>query len=156
MYFWKVDKLVDDFKAGKVSQKEEFKYILASTVLMVLITDPVFYETTQYNLYSAINTISLLVASIWGVYYCYKINEAGDNKDFIVRVMCIGLPVIVRVLAFCIPIIVVGVIINGFIFGFEKTNSEVNETSIYSMAAGVVVSVISYIYLATKMRAVSS
>ncbi|MFA6903568.1 MAG: hypothetical protein WC236_10840 [Gallionellaceae bacterium] len=156
MYFWKVDKLVDDFKAGKVSQKEEFKYMLAFSMLMVLITDPVFYETTPYNLYGAINTISLLIVSIWGVYYCYKVNEAGDNKDFIVRVTCIGLPVIVRVLVFGIPIIVVGVIINGFIFGFEKTNSEVNETSIYSMAAGVVVSVISYIYLARKMRAVSS
>jgi hypothetical protein len=156
MYFWKVDKLVDDLKTGKVSQKEEFKYMLAFTVLMALITDPVFSETTPYNLYSAINTITLLIVSIWGVYYCYKVNEAGDNKDFILRVMCIGLPVVVRVLAFGIPVIVVGVVIKEVIFGFDNLNGEVNETSIYSMAAGIVISVLYYVYLASKMRAVSS
>jgi hypothetical protein len=156
MYFWKVDKLVDDFKTGKVSQKEEFKYMLAFTVLMALITDPVFSETTPYNLYSAINTISLIIVSILGVYYCYKVNEAGDNKDFIVRVICIGLPVYVRVLTFGIPIIFVGAIIYDVIYGFEKMNGDVNETSIYSLAAGVVATVLYYVYLATKICAVSS
>ena len=156
MYFWKIDKLVDDFKTAKVSQKEEFKYMLVFTVLMTLITDPVFSETTPYNLYSAINTIALILVSIWGVYYCYKVNRAGDNKDFIVRVICLGLPVTVRVLTFVLPIIFVGVIIYGVIFGFENMSGDVNETTIFSLVAGVVVSVLGYVYLATKIRAVSA
>jgi hypothetical protein len=32
MYLWKVDSLVEDFKSGKVTQKEEFKYALLFTI----------------------------------------------------------------------------------------------------------------------------
>ena len=96
---------------------------------------------------------------MWGVYYCYKSNAAGDNKDFIVRVICIGLPVMVRVLVFFIPVIILAAVLE---FNFssaliaDDSNPEVYETSIYMVAAVVMLSVSYYVYLAKKIRSVSS
>ena len=43
MYLWKVDSLVEDFKSGKVTQKEEFKYMLLFVAIMVLASDSAWY-----------------------------------------------------------------------------------------------------------------
>jgi hypothetical protein len=56
MYLWKVDKLVEDFKSGKVSQKEEFKYMLLFTVLMIFASDPFLYVGSSYNIYDFVGT----------------------------------------------------------------------------------------------------
>lgn len=159
MYFWKVDQLVEDFKSGNVSQKEEFKYMLLFTVLMVFATDPFLYIGSSYNFYDSINSISLLITSAWGIYYCYTTNSAGDNKDFIVRVMCIGLPIVIRLVVFFIPIFVLEV---SFDEAFsdnpieKESRVEVYETSIYTVVTTVIFIVLYYVYLAKKIRAVSS
>lgn len=46
MYFWKVDKLVEDFKAGNVNQKEEFKYLLVFFLITTIATDPLLASDT--------------------------------------------------------------------------------------------------------------
>jgi hypothetical protein len=66
VYIWKVDQLVEDFKAGKVSQKEEFKYMLLFTVFLTLITDPFLSIGSSYNLYDFMSTVSLLAISACG------------------------------------------------------------------------------------------
>ena len=42
MYLWKVDRLVEDFKSEKVTQKEQFKYFLLMAVVAVFLQDPLF------------------------------------------------------------------------------------------------------------------
>lgn len=156
MYFWKVDSLVEDFKAGNVSQKEEFKYMLLSTVLMTVIMDPALYVGHSYNIYDTVGTIMMLGGAIFGVNYCYKVNSSGDNKDFIVRMMCIGLPVLVRVLAVMIPLIIIGgALETAFLYPesldeetFENTPVQVFLTSIFLL--------VYYWYLSKKIRVVSS
>ena len=159
MYFWKVNNLVEDFKSGKVSQKEEFKYMLLFSVLMIFTSDPLFYVGSSYNIYDSVSTILMLAASVWGVYYCYKINSAGDNKDFIVRVMCIGLPVGIRVLVIFIPIYILVQALTRFLseeLTADGSNTEAYETTIYSVAISFIFIVSYYVYLAKKIRAVSS
>lgn len=156
MYLWKVDSLVEDFKSGSVSQKEEFKYILLFTVLLVFASDPVLHIGYSYNYYATIESIITLGISIFGVYYCYKINSSGDNKDFIVRVMCIGLPVMIRMLAVMIPVLFVGGILEAAILypeyfaegALKSTPLQVAFTSVFIAAY--------YWYLSTKLKAVSS
>jgi ribose/xylose/arabinose/galactoside ABC-type transport system permease subunit len=131
MYFWKVDNLVEDFKSGKMNQKEEFKYMLLSTVLMIFASDPLLYIGNSYNIYDSVSTILMLAVSVWGVYYCYNINSSGDNKDFIVRVICIGLPVGIRLLVIFIPIFILVGTLGGFLneeLMVDESNPEVYKT----------------------------
>jgi hypothetical protein len=159
MYLWKVDKLVEDFKSGKVSQKEEFKYMLLFTVLMIFASDPFLYVGSSYNIYDFVGTMLMLTISVWGIYYCYKINSAGDNKNFIVRVMCISLPVIIRILVIFIPIVILVGVLEGLFSGeltTDESNTEVYETTSYQVVTMVAFVVSYYVYLSKKIRLVSS
>ena len=142
-----------------MSQKEEFKYMLLFSVLMIFTSDPLFYVGSSHNIYESVSTILMLAVSVWGVYYCYKINSAGDNKDFIVRVMCIGLPVGIRVLVIFIPIYILVQALTRFLseeLTADGSNTEVYETTVYSVAISFIFIVSYYVYLAKKIRAVSS
>ena len=110
MYFWKIDKLIEDFKQGKVSQKSQFKYYILFVLVSIFFYDPVFYIDSKYSLYDSINTFLTLMISAWGIYNAYKNNSSGDNQEFISRVMCLGLPAAIRVIAIFLPIILVSMI----------------------------------------------
>lgn len=156
MYLWNIDALVQDFKAGNVTQKEQFKYMLLCTIAMTLASDPLLHIGSSYNHYDMISTVLVLGLSIVGIFWCYKINTAGDNKDFITRVTCIGLPAIVRVMVILMPIFIA-------LFAFEllilhpetidEPNSETTPLEIGCVAAAVA---IYYWYLSQKIKAVSN
>jgi hypothetical protein len=61
MYFWKVDSLVEDLKNNKVSQKEQFKYALASSILMVIAADPSFWVGWQYSFMDFVSSVTMLL-----------------------------------------------------------------------------------------------
>lgn len=156
MYLWKVDSLVEDFRSGKLSQKEEFKYMLLFTVLMVLVSDPALHIGHSYNYYDTLISALILGISILGIFYCYKINSSGDDKDFIVRVMCIGIPVMIRVLAVMIPVsTVVGILEAEFIFP-ESLDEETFETTPIQVVLISIAIAVYYWYLSIKIKAVSS
>ena len=50
MYFWKVDELVEDFKSNNVSQEEELKYAIFSTILISVALDPLLCIGISYNI----------------------------------------------------------------------------------------------------------
>ncbi|EIC23049.1 hypothetical protein [Thiorhodovibrio frisius] len=156
MYLWKVDSLVKDFKSENVSQKEEFKYMLLFTVAMALASDPALYIGASYNHYDTIGSIVMLGMSIFGVYYCYKINSSSDNKDFIVRMMCIGLPVMIRMLVVMIPVFIVGGVLEAVFLYPESLDEETIESTPMQIVFLSIFIAAYYWYLSRKIKAVSS
>lgn len=156
MYLWNVDSLVKDFKSGKVSQKEEFKYMLLFTIAITLVSDPILYIGYSYNYYDTLSSALILGISIFGLYNCYKKNTSGDDRDFIVRVMCIGLPVMIRVLSVMIPLlIIVGIIESIFIYPGIIDEESLGNTPMQVVSISVFIAVY-YWYLSIKISAVSS
>jgi hypothetical protein len=156
MYLWKVDSLVEDLKSGNVTQKEEFKYMLLLTIAMIFASDPVLYIGAAYNSYDTMSSIIVLVISMLGVYYCYRINSSGDNRDFIVRVLCIGLPVMIRVLAVIIPVFIVLAVLEAATTPPASLDEEPFESTPIQVAHISIVVAAYYWYLSTKIKAVSS
>ena len=159
MYLWKVNQLVDDFRSNRVTQKEEYKYMLLFTVLTVLTSDPLLYIDSSYNIYDSLTSIACLAVCVWGIHHCYKINSVGDNKDFILRIMCIGLPVGVRILVIFIPIFILGGFLEAFLvdmFTEDEPEPEVYETTVYLVATVVIALASYFVYLGKSIRAVSS
>jgi len=159
MYLWKVDSLVADFKSDSVSQKEELKYMILSTIMMLFISDPLFHIDSPYTIYDAVSSILLLAISVCGTYCCYKINAAGDNKDLIARLMCIGLPAVIRVLVIALPILILLGIIVGILSAgswMEEPRAEAHAAPALELAWTVLVGGTYYFYLARKIKAVSS
>jgi hypothetical protein len=153
MYLWKIDSLVNDFKEGKVTQKEEFKYILLFGIMFTFLTSKFLYIDDIYNIYDTINSISMLIITIIGTYYCYLVNSKGDNKDFMIRYMIIGLPVGIRIYLIAFLLI----IINTLLFMTpEKLESDSYETTISLVIWSSLSAMVYFWYLAKKIRDVSS
>ena len=156
MYIWKVDELVEDFRSGAVTQKEEFKYLLLFTIAMAIACDPALYIDMSYNHFDTIGSATGILISIIGLFFCYKANSSGDNKDFIVRTMCIGLPVLIRTLAIFIPIFIVAGILEGAAMATSESESEPIESTLMQVVLMALMVSFYYYYLSTKLRNVSS
>ena len=159
MYFWRVDKLVEDFRNDNVSEKDKLKYMLLLGVIMTLATDPILWIGSQYSIMDAINLPLMLLVVVAGTYYCYVANRDADNKDFITRFMCLGVPILVRILVIAVPVFIVIVVVEE-IFGVGQENTKAGDvvysTTVSQVAGGVLFLVVYYLYLGNKLKSVAT
>lgn len=108
MYIWKTQKLAVELAKGSVGQTEQLKYFLATSVLFV-------FATTRYGDASEAAFFDLLAAiiiTVGGIVYCYKNNSRGDSKDFILRMVCLGWPITVKLITIILAsTLVLGVVL---------------------------------------------
>ena len=123
---------------------------------MALAADPVIDIGSSYNYYDAFTSVLMFGISIFGIYFCYKINSSGDNRDFILRLMCIGVPVLIRVIAVFIPIMIIGAILEITLFANGSGDEKVYESTPIKVALTSALVASYYWYLSRKIRAVSS
>lgn len=125
MYFWDIKSLASDLKENRLTQKEQLKYylffMLAEVVILDLNTDSSFSTPTLNWIAFGLEFIITLLGILW----CYKTNRQGDNKDFIIRMICLGLPIGIRIL-------VISIIISTFFFFLFRF--KLGETFILYMA----------------------
>jgi hypothetical protein len=158
MYFWKVDNLIEDLKSEKVTQKEEFKYMLYFAIATTLFSDPIFSVNISYNIYDLMRAGLYVTTTILGLYYCYKINSAGDNNDFMKRVICIGLPVTVRLFVIFTPI---SFLWGGIVYYVIQGNSvgdplpEIHESNVYEVVYLALMLGVCWLYLSKKIKKIS-
>lgn len=153
MYIWKISPLIEQLKSDKLSQKEQLKYFMTYSVLIILATDPLFYADIEYNIYDTINTVILCLLTIIGIIYCYKINQSVDDKDFILRFMTLGLPITTRIITTVAAIAIIDAL---FQLDFtEPLNIDGNrgfETTMVDVIITSVVIILYYAYFASKLK----
>ncbi|GGB04684.1 hypothetical protein GCM10011491_35970 [Brucella endophytica] len=95
------------FKSDSVPSKERFWYyfiytvVLSATLSSYIITE--FYEYDP-NHWHYLTDIAAVLINMIGISICYRTNKAGDDKEFIERIVCIGFPVLVQVIIMFIVI----------------------------------------------------
>ncbi len=98
-YFWHVDDLVHDLRAGIVTEYEKMRYFLWTVVLhsaqgLSFMKD---ISPAEKSLISVFVLIGLFIL-IWGIYHCYRMNKQfGDNKNFIERFVCLSFPLGIKI-----------------------------------------------------------
>jgi len=161
MYFWNVNALVDDLKHDRVTQKEQFKYYLLFSIVTVIFMDPYFYDGSTYNIYDLLNSILSVLITAFGTYYCFKINSSGDNKDFIVRMILLGLPIAIRAVVIFIPLMFVAMTIEAFFIispdmDVEKLDNFGDKATLSSVIYLALFLIGYFWYLAKKIKEVST
>ncbi len=95
MYFWNTRALSEDLRAGRVSQHEKMKYLLAGTLTFSVGSYLLVPEEPSTLL--AVDALITAVITVGGVLACYRANRRGDNEEFIDRFICLSWPVGIRV-----------------------------------------------------------
>jgi membrane protease YdiL (CAAX protease family) len=104
MYIWNIKKLAMDLQEDRISSREEMKYLMTFSLFFILITHFLLYpfETIEGAAFTHESIFVFIADMIFigflTLWYLFRINQSGDNKDFIKRVMCLGLPIGVRIL----------------------------------------------------------
>lgn len=133
--------------------------MIANGVLMALASDPILSSGLKYSYMDTLSLVLMIITVIGGTYHCYLQNKKGDNNDFITRFMCLGIPVVVRVLVVALPVgIVIGAIEAALGIGAEtdEFGVDVYTTTATQVAVVLFFTVICYAYLGKYIRAISA
>ncbi|MEW6533882.1 MAG: hypothetical protein AB1473_23840 [Thermodesulfobacteriota bacterium] len=99
MYWWNAAKLAEDFREGRVDEKERFKYYLATFVGLNVVAWLFLNVSSSFTTANLISALASLATTVIGITLCYRINKRGDNSDFIARMICLGWPASVSIAA---------------------------------------------------------
>lgn len=152
MYIWNVNALIEDMKEGKLSQKEQFKYAIAYSILMLFASDPLVHAGHEYSYIDSIQSLIMLVVSVLGIYFCYCENKKADDRDFLLRFFTIGLPITVRCIAIIFPLALILGVVDGFTSSEALLESSSTTTSIYQVVFTSILIAGFYFYYQSKFR----
>ena len=100
MYFWKIDALAEDLKEGRVSQRQKMHYYLATSLLVVSLMPIVSTHGGETpNIFWALDMVISIMFTVGGILLCYEANSQGDDREFLDRIVCLGWPITLRMLA---------------------------------------------------------
>lgn len=157
MYIWKISPLIEQLKTESLSQKDQLKYFIAYSVLTIVFTDPLLYVGLEYGIYDTVKTLVMILLTITGIVYCYKINKFIDDKDFILRFITLGLPILVRIIVLSF---LIGIIYGVFDVALSSTSiieeSETYKTTIIDVLIPSILVIIYYVYFANKLKLLSN
>ena len=152
MYIWNVNGLIEDLKAEKISQKDQLKYVISYSVLMLFASDPLVHLGKEYSYIDSIQSALLLLVSVLGIYFCYCANRKADDKDFLLRFFTIGLPITIRCLAIVFPLAILAGIIEGLTSSEPLIEPVSATTSIFQVIFTVLLMSVFYVYYQNKFR----
>lgn len=124
MYIWKIDKLNEELIAGDITQREIFKYLMASSILYAL----AMIKYSNANTLDTLLGVACMVITVIGLLFIYKCNGGDNGKDFLIRYILISWVVGVRMFVLLtMPVIIVSIILKTIYMGGvsgETTNIE--------------------------------
>ena len=114
MYIWKIDKLNKELITGELSEREKFKYLVASSIIYGLVT-------IRYSSPNHVDTWSGVIAAIVaviGLFFIYKCNGGDNGKEFLTRYLSISLVILIRVVVLLmIPSLIVLMVVQEIYLG---------------------------------------
>jgi hypothetical protein len=155
MYIWKVDNLIQDFKSKRVSQLDQFKYLLVYALFIPFSTTSKFNFDGTTKMPLVVEDLLYLLTTLGGLYYCYYINKKGDDKDFVNRMMCLGVPVFFRAMSVFIPVLF-GIFFIQDVANIHLVSFTTNEPKPFGIVLYTIFDVLFYWYLGKKVGSISS
>ncbi|CAM4313481.1 hypothetical protein [Acinetobacter pragensis] len=121
MYFWNVNKLVEDLRLNKVSEVDFKNYYIASTIIiffsyLALTLTPESSASEAWA--SFILQVGLLMSWMNAI---FKVNGGEKGRDFLKRIIALYLPITLQSFAL---FIVIGVVLNVILPFFSSNLDE--------------------------------
>jgi hypothetical protein len=143
MYFWNIKALKEELVNGQLSQRERFKYYLACTILYALSLELTVVSPVPFNNLLLVQSVLTIALTIAGTIYCYRINRAGDDQEFIDRIFCIGWVVGIKLAVFWIAAYL-AYSIGGRLVGGDEFSSFAESFNVIDLAFSFVFCCVAY------------
>lgn len=119
MELWDINKTVIAVKSAELTEWEKTKYYIALMIFQLLsLAITGMLGNTRIGVVGLISYALAACVGIFGIISCFNINTKNDNKNFIERIVILGLPITVRVsILFWVLFVVISVV--GANFEYE-------------------------------------
>lgn len=124
MYFWNIEKLKEDIRADRTTEKDRFIYALTYLGLGAIGVEFLTHAPTELRgeggwdiVVSASNVLIIILGTI----LVFKANGPNDRIDFLGRYWSIEFVVNVRLIVFALPIFAMCFLLLEYVFGNEAT-----------------------------------
>jgi hypothetical protein len=108
MYIWRIDRLKKELLEGPLPQAEQFKYLLAYSILFAIVTVPL----PDINVHDTINGAVTLFLTPLGLYLLYYSNGGRNGVQFIEKYLSLGWVFFVRFLVMVVlPVALAAVVL---------------------------------------------
>jgi TRAP-type mannitol/chloroaromatic compound transport system permease large subunit len=106
MYFWNTRQLASDLQEGKVTERQKMWYFFAATILTQVVIEFSGWPPKEYHAITIVAGFADVAVTAIGLFLCYQANSRCDNREFVLRFICMSWPVFWRLLAAAIPLFV--------------------------------------------------
>ena len=147
MYFWNIKKLKKEITTSPLSEKEQFKYLIANTIALGSAMIP-FPENNIWDIYLI---MIQGVIMILGIIYIYKSNGGAKGKYLLQRYFSLGWVMLIRWLFLIVlpAIIVFSLAMEMFFVGLLES------TSIYDVVFVSILSIIYFLLLGKHIKSIA-
>ena len=114
MYFWNTNKLIDDLKNERLADRDYKNYYLVSASVTCLMMFSMRFSPVVDVVPSIIDIVISLIMLIIGMNRCFAANGGNNGTQFLNRLICLFLPIGVKMLLAYLLFFIFIVI--GFIF----------------------------------------
>lgn len=180
MYFWDVDELVIRLKTNTLSGYEEWQQYFATMILLPVIasidsylhfgwSNMIGYFIRAERARDFLDPLTVLVIFmhaliyifvggvilIAGLIYCYNINESGDNKDFIKRMVCLTLPTGMRTLLISLGSLLLIIFLEDNHCFLESPSAAMLTITYIKIIIAVLIPIFYFWYMSKQLRKIS-
>lgn len=150
MYFWKTKELALQLKENSVSETDQMKYLLSTTIIGLLgfeLSSPSTVSPLSLSDYMPLLKFFLVLSiTLMGFYETFKTNKANGGSNYLSRIVCLSLPIILKMILISL--------IYGFFVGLLVINP--NRASFLFQALEVFLQIFFFWRLNTHLEIINS
>ena len=109
MYFWNIKKLKANLIERPMTDKEVLPYLIA--ILLMFTIAEYSPKPIHYNIKDYLEICIVTIANIFGTYWLYLKNNGNTGSNFLQRYFALGWVAVIRVIVFCLPVVILFFII---------------------------------------------
>lgn len=100
MYLWNINAIARDLKTGSLNEWQKTKYYIATIFFSLFATVLQNAIPSHFSFLTLVSHMLCGVVTVYCVVRIFNINHKADDKNFIERLTCFGLPALIRAFVF--------------------------------------------------------
>ena len=158
MYIWRVNRLIAEFKVGNVPERQQLYYLLVFMVLTYIATDPYVNSMLAYETHNSLDILMLpagLIVGVVGTIFCYYGSRGVElQAGFIPRYICLGLPILVRIVALMFLVMFSAFVLNDYVVSVPGIDAYLaaEQTTIIDFIGILLIEALYFLYLSWAIK----
>ena len=148
MIWYNIKTLEKKLRQGDLSDKETFNYIIAYVILLALASTSIDRYKTEWLTY--IDVIVTTIIALIGLKKAFDINSAGDNKDYLKRLISLSFVSGIILVSYYAIVIIVFLVVDGIF------NSKLFSLDITKLTISIIAEIVYYLILIKSFTRVNS